>query len=451
MLDDRFERTILSYYGFMATYSVGFIWPVFTLFLLWNDLTYTEIGTLSAVSALLVVVLEIPTGYLADRIGRRRVLLLGLVAMATSLLGFVVARAFWHFLVLYALWSISTAFHSGTADAWLYDTLKESLREEEFTRVRGRGGAVYEWTSAGTMICGGFLYVLHPTYPFVASAALHGLGLLAVATMPRNTQYRDSVADGGTESTGGVETDAAGEDVSESSSEADAAEATNSAERTAATSFRRSLSVTRTVLFSRELRLFVGFVACFFAVVQATDTYIQPITEAVLADALESVTLAGREIPEPALLGVLYACFAIVGAIASDRAGAIRERFGSRTAVLWIGVGVAAALLAPWALPLLAIPVFVFMKGAYTLSKPLVTQHVNDHTGTASRATVLSATSMSFAVVRAPLKPVAGAVADATSPLSTVALLGIVLLGVCGVVGALGPSGPDIPEGSPSQ
>src|SRR6056297_679566 len=164
----------------MATYSVGFIWPVFTLFLLWNDLTYTEIGLLSAVSAVLVTVLEVPTGYLADRVGRRTVLQLGLLAMTASLLGFVVADAFWHFVGLYALWSLSTAFHSGTADAWLFETLRESLREDDFTRVRGRGGAVYEWTSASTMIVGGLLYVVHPAYPFVASAVLHGLGIFVV-------------------------------------------------------------------------------------------------------------------------------------------------------------------------------------------------------------------------------------------------------------------------------
>nr|WP_245547769.1 MFS transporter [Halovivax ruber] len=417
------DRTILSYYGFMATYSVGFIWPIFTLFLLWNDLSFTEIGLLSAVSAVLVVVLEVPTGYLADRIGRRRVLLLGLLAMAASLLGFVVAAAFWQFVVLYALWSISTAFHSGTADAWLYDTLRESVREDEFTRIRGRGGAIYEWTSAATMIVGGLLYVLHPTYPFVASAALHGFGMAIVVSMPRNERYRTERPDGGQSAPNIDQSDGAGDDAEPAGSSAGAT-----------ASFHRTLSTTRRVLFSRKLRLFVGFVACFFAVVQATDTYIQPITETLLADALESVTVAGRPLPEPALLGVLYATFAAVGAIASDRAGAVYSRFGSRSAVVWLAFGVAVSLLVPWFVALLAIPVFVLLKGAYALSKPLVTQYVNDHAATANRATVLSATSMTFALVRAPLKPVSGIVADATSPIATVALLGVGLLGAVGVV-----------------
>ena len=390
MSEQRLNTTILQYYGFMATDSVGFIWPIFTLFLLWNDLSYTEIGLLSAVSAVLVVGLEVPTGHVADLVGRRNALLVGLVAMTASLLGFVVADSFWHFVVLYSLWSIAMAFHSGTADAWLYDTLRESLREDEFTRVRGRGGAVYEWASACTMIVGGFLYVVSPTYPFVASAVLHALGIGVVASMPRNARYR------------GGDTDA--RDI------------------------RTSLSVVRTALLSTQLRVFVCFVACFFAVVQATDTYIQPITESVIAEVLESVTLAGHAVPEPALLGVLYASFAVVGAVASDNAGAVRDRLGFRTALVWIPIGVSVALVAPSFVALLAIPVFILVKGSYALSKPLATQYVNDHTGSVNRATVLSATSMTFAVVRAPLKPMAGFVADTTSPLSTVALLGIAFL-----------------------
>ncbi len=350
--------------------------------------------------------------------------------MATSLLGFVVAETFAHFVVLYVVWALSTALHSGTADAWLYDALRESLREDEFARVRGRGGAVYEWTSAGTMIAGGLLYVAHPTYPFVASAALHCLGMVLVTSVPRNAQYRRGATDGGEQAGKTDESTAA--DSTGGTDDATAADDRRSRtdDESGGVGVRGSLSVTRTVLFSRDLRTFVAFVACFFAVIQATDTFIQPIAEGVLADALAGVTVGGRSIPEPALLGVLYACFAAVGAIASDRTGAVRARLDARSAVALLAVGVALALLVPWFVAALAIPAFVLLKGAHALSKPLVAQYVNDRTGSAARATILSATSMGFALVRAPLKPVAGAVADATSPVATVALLGVGLLAV---------------------
>ncbi|ELY98417.1 MFS transporter [Natrialba asiatica] len=406
------NTTILTYYGYQATDSVGFIWPVFTLFLLWNDLSFTRIGLLSAISAVLIVLLEVPTGYVADRIGRRNALALGMTSMTASVVGFVVADAYWQFVVLYSLWAVSIAFQSGTADAWLYETLATDLRNgdndgngdyDEFTRVRGRGGAIYEYTSAVTMIAGGLLYVAHPTYPFVASAALHACGIGIVLSLPQNTR-------------------GAGETIA-----------------TDRVGVRESLSIIRTDLLSGSLRPFVAFIALFFAVVNAADTFIQPIAEAVLGRVLDSMAAMGASagggtgagtaigatgLPEPALLGVLYACFAVVSAIASDSAARVRELVGIRAVLVWVPVAVAVALVAPAVLPLLAIPAFVFLKGAAALSKPLVTTYVNDRIGSTGRATVLSAMSMCYAVVRAPLKPVAGYVADLTGPLETVALLG---------------------------
>jgi MFS family permease len=133
---------VARYYLYEATDTAGFVWPVLTLFLLSRSLSFTEIATLSATMAVLVVLGEVPTGYLGDRIGRRNSLVLGRVAAVASLVGFLVVTMSPGFLVLYALWALTFTFASGTEAAWLYDTLKERLDTDEFTRVRGRGRAV---------------------------------------------------------------------------------------------------------------------------------------------------------------------------------------------------------------------------------------------------------------------------------------------------------------------
>jgi hypothetical protein len=77
------------------------------------------------------------------------------------------------------------------------------------------------------------------------------------------------------------------------------------------------------------------------------------------------------------------------------------------------------------------------MKGAMALSKPLVNQYLNDRIGTASRATVLSAAQVSYAAVRAPLKPLVGGLADLTTPIGAVATLGAGFLVAGGLLIAL--------------
>ncbi|MFC4542056.1 MFS transporter [Halosolutus amylolyticus] len=378
---------ILAYYLYQATDSVGFIWPVFTLFLLWKDLTYTQIGTLGAISALLVVAFEVPTGYVADRFGRRNALALGMAAMTASVAGFVVVDSFTGFVVLYAIWSIALSLQSGTADAWLYETLRDRTDEETFTRVRGRGGSVHHWVSAATMIAGGLLYVGHPTYPFVASAFLHGIGVVVVLSMPANAQFDRSSP---TETVG----------------------------------VRESLSILRTRFSNPSLRAFVLFVALFFALVSVADTYVQPITVDVLAGIDPMRSIAGPTVPEEATLGVVYAGFAALSAIASYYAESVRDLFGLRTALLALPVAIAGLFLTPLVLGLLAIPVFFCMKGATALYRPLVNQYLNDRVESVGRATLLSAASMGYALVRAPLKPVAGYLADLTSPIVLLAAIG---------------------------
>ena len=68
-------------------------------------------------------------------------------------------------------------FQSGSADAWLYDTLETHLDADQFTRVRGRGGSVNQWVSAGTMLTAGGLFSIDHRLPFLAGGILVGLSI----------------------------------------------------------------------------------------------------------------------------------------------------------------------------------------------------------------------------------------------------------------------------------
>ena len=187
---------VARYYLYEATDTAGFVWPIFTLFLLSRGLTFTEIATLSATMAVLVVVGEVPTGYLGDRVGRRNSLVLGRVAAVISLLGFLVVTTFPGFLALYALWALTFTFASGTEEAWLYDTLDERLATDQFTRVRGRGRAIGSWAMAATMVASGFLYVGNHEWPFVAAAVVGVVSVGVLLTMPEPGRDGDGETDG---------------------------------------------------------------------------------------------------------------------------------------------------------------------------------------------------------------------------------------------------------------
>ena len=370
---------VRRYYLYRATATVGFVTPIFTIFLL-RDLSFAQLGTLSGLFSALLVLGEIPTGYVGDRIGLRNSLVLGAVFKAASLVGFVVAQSFAGYLVLYVLWAAGLTFDSGALSAWLYEAIADAagapdesdpeeppasdggdsspLDESAFTRVRGRGESVNRWTGAATMIAGGGLYAVDPRLPFLAATGWVLVGIPVLLTLPETEAGLDQ------------------------------------------TPVREVIGVLGAAFTAPPLRSVVAFTALAFGAISAAQLYVQPIA----VDLLSGVDAVAGLTPE-ATLGLLYAAFTAVAAVASYHAETIRSSLGLRRA-------------------LLAVPAFFAMKGALDLSKPLVAQYLNDRAGSAGRATVLSAAQMSYAVVRAPLKPLTGAVADFTTPLGAVGALG---------------------------
>ena len=394
------------YYLFRAMAAVGFVSPIFALFVL-RDLSYPEYGTLSAVYSLVLVGGEIPTGYLGDSVGRRDTLVASKVAMALSLLGFVVVDSFVSYVVVYVVWGLGMALTSGTGAAWLYETLRESLGTEEFTTVRGKGNAIARWSAAVTTILGAVLYGLDPTYPFLAAGLLMLAGAGVVATLPRTAAF-----DGERESDTG-----------------DTAEGPNSP------SAREALTLLRERLLRPPLRSFVLFVALLFGVVGAGNGYIQPAAVAVAGDlSLGSVPVVGGlaadatsdgllggigerlELSAATGLGPLYASFAAVAAGISYYAGAIESRVGLRRTLVIVALVVAVAFAVPLAVPLAAVATFYVSQSVQHLLRPMVQRHVNDRTGDAGRATVLSAVSMVVGLARTPFVVLAGFAAGARGP-----------------------------------
>ena len=379
------DAVVTKFYVLQATRSVGFISPVFTLFLL-RSLSFTEVGLLSALSAAVVVAGEVPTGYVGDRLGRRASIGLSIGLKAVSLAGFVVAESFAAYAVLYLPWALGMTFASGSVDAWLYDTLEERLDAGAFTRVRGRGEAVLQWTSVVTAVGGGLLYTLAPTWPFVASVGLNVLGLAAVASLPANRAYREQSA--------------AGPDA------------------------RATIAVLRRAVATPSLRAFVLYVSLLFAVVSASTTYVQPVAEALFADpalpatAGESAdwlsTVFPTDVPVGVGLGLLYAAFSGISAVASQQAGALEDRVGFPRLLAAVGVGTAVLLVLPRLALLAALPLFVAQRVSRALLLPMVNARVSGAVADAGRATVLSAVSLLVRLWKLPLAVAAGVLADAT-------------------------------------
>lgn len=363
------DALVTKFYLYQALLSQGFITPVIAEFVLARGMSLSQLGALGAVFMATWTLGEVPTGYVADRIGRRNSLVASSALTALSVLAFAFADSFAAFAGIYVAWAVGVTFRSGTGSAWLYEMLGERLDESRYAHVRGRGRAVWLAVTAGTSIAGAHLAALDWTYPFLVNAGTLAAGILVLLTFP--------------------EPEAAGGDPFTP---------------------LRALRVVREEFTRPPLRSFVVYTALFFGLVEVAREFTQP-----------AATSVGVSVAE---LGWLYAGFNLVSAGATTYAGAVADRVGVRTWFVAAPPVVGVALLALAAVPALTVPALFLLRAANDLTEPLKGQYLNDHVAGVGRATVLSAASMTGALAAVASRVAGGVVADATSTVTMLAVFG---------------------------
>ena len=102
------------------------IWVVYLLD--FRHLTLTQVGIMEAFFWGVKLLIEIPSGAVADRFGRRATFWLGLIIEAGGVITFAFASNFPILLLSYALWSGGFSFRSGNDHAYIYDALASGWR-----------------------------------------------------------------------------------------------------------------------------------------------------------------------------------------------------------------------------------------------------------------------------------------------------------------------------------
>ncbi len=183
------ELNVRLYPWFRAA-ADGHAW-ITVFFLYMNQyLPLYQVIELSALYYLSVFVLEVPSGYFSDRIGRRVTLLLSAASLVASFICFIVGDAFWWFAAGQFLLAMGIAMQSGTDTAFHYDSLRALGRESEYA---GREARAEQWGSifiAIATLAGGVLGLIDLRLAYVYSL-LSALIMFAMAWLfvePRHAE-----------------------------------------------------------------------------------------------------------------------------------------------------------------------------------------------------------------------------------------------------------------------
>ena len=170
----------------MASDSMAWI-PVFFLYMS-QTLPLSQVIQLSAVYYFSVFVLEVPSGYFSDRVGRRHTLMLAAISLVISFICFIIGAGFWWFAAGQFFLASGISMQSGTDTAFHYDSLKALGREGEYA---GREAKAEHWGHNMTALAcfvGGALALIDLRLAYVYSlvAALVMAALVWCFAEPRH-------------------------------------------------------------------------------------------------------------------------------------------------------------------------------------------------------------------------------------------------------------------------
>ena len=155
-----------------------FFIPILALFYIASQVPLEQFSVIMGVFALATLVLEIPSGVVADLLGKKRTLLLSRFLYIIEIFLIAFFNGFWIFLAAKIISGVGVSLSSGTSSALLYDTLKVQKRKKQHKKIAGTQYMITNISKAVVFIIGGVLFSINSKLPAIASLPLISLGFL---------------------------------------------------------------------------------------------------------------------------------------------------------------------------------------------------------------------------------------------------------------------------------
>jgi DHA1 family quinolone resistance protein-like MFS transporter len=174
------ERT---YYSIVSLFwlTVALPLPLIVLLHQARGLNLAQNGLLFGAYSLVVVLLEVPSGALADAIGRKRVALLSYAFMLAGGVVFLFAFSFPLFVAAWLVSGIARALSSGSLDAWFVDSLQGAEPDIDIQPSLAKAGTFSLLALGAGTLLGGLIPRLFAALPPEGTAVLTPLSMTVVA------------------------------------------------------------------------------------------------------------------------------------------------------------------------------------------------------------------------------------------------------------------------------
>ncbi len=362
--------------------SLYFFLPIITLFYFSRGLNTFQIISLEAVLIISVMFFEIPTGIIADRIGRKFCILILIGFYIIGNIWTIFAFSYIEFIMIEIIFGMAIAFGSGSIEALVYDSLKDKGIEKQMSRV---WGSINSYMLIGTMVAvtiGGYMARSHNPESFVFLLWLYTFGAVIaffISFFIKEKKHQKEVK-----------------------------------KDNAIVLFKES---TTHILKNKSLRRIIYLFM-----------FTIPFTHIIIF--LFQPYFLVADVPNE-FFGVAIALGMILGAFLVKYAYKIEEILGMKKTIFIATIlpGLIYLAMAFFIGPLMSFVWYILLSGFSLLRNPLFSQYQNTHILSHNRATVLSVISMISGLYLAVMRLVIGKIANSNLLLSFIFMGGIIVIG----------------------
>lgn len=159
----------------MSAWFVGAVWLYFYRIFI----TDQQVGILDGLAFAIGLVAEIPSGALADRFGRDKIVRIGQILAGGGLLIQAAGSDFLPFFVGQAIMMIGVSLASGADEALFFERLRFKRQSKDWRRLVTRGTQIALIGSLVATVAGGWLHTIEPRIPWI----LNGIAFISAALL----------------------------------------------------------------------------------------------------------------------------------------------------------------------------------------------------------------------------------------------------------------------------
>lgn len=383
MIPKNLQLFKFSAYGFLK--NQRFFDIFIFLFFLEQGITFLQIGTLISIREIAILIFEIPTGFVADSLGRRVSMVFAFLSYILSFIIFFFFPEFLLYIAAMIFFALGDALRTGTHKAMILHYLKLNdllhLKVEYYGYTRS-------WSQMGSavaaLIAGGIvLYTGEYKYIFLGSIIPYILALILMLTYPKEL-------DGDREHKEGL---------------------LNNIQH----NFKITYASLKLSFKEPLLRKALMNSAIFDGLFKTVKDYIQPILQMIV---LSIPFLLGIEKRESILIAIVYCILYILTSYASRNSGKFSNRFSSlsiavnNTFIAGVSFILLAGLFFIFELQIIIIILFILLYILQNLRRPINIGFISENISHDVMASGLSVESQLKTIFVALMAPLMGFIAD---------------------------------------